>query len=227
MPTAFRSSSARWRAWRFEPSSCSFIASASWSPILCTGFRLVIGSWKIIAISLPRISRSRRGLAVSRSSPFHIAVPEDIALRRGLSPMIVRHVTLFPEPDSPTMPSVWPLSTEKVTPSTARTRPSSVLKYVFRSVTSSSAISLGESDPRVDPRVQQVHDQVEDDDADGGEDDDPLHRRKVECTDRGDRGLAEAGQPVDRLGEDRAAQRKTDVHAEHRHDRQQGVPQHV
>ena len=140
MPTAFSSSSARARACFFETSSCRRIASASWSPILCTGLRLVIGSWKIIAISLPRISRSRRGLAVSRSSPFHNAVPEDIAVRFGFSPMIVRQVTLLPEPDSPTIPSVWPLSTENETPSTARTTPSSVLKYVFRSLTSRRGI---------------------------------------------------------------------------------------
>ena len=34
-------------------------ASTSWLPIVCTGFSDVIGSWKIIAMSLPRISRSR------------------------------------------------------------------------------------------------------------------------------------------------------------------------
>jgi hypothetical protein len=40
--------------------------------------------------------------------------------------MIVRQVTLLPEPDSPTMPSVLPFSTLKLTPSTALTMPSSV-----------------------------------------------------------------------------------------------------
>ena len=42
-----------------------------------------------------------------------------MVLRFGFSPMIVRQVTLLPEPDSPTMPSVSPFSTEKLTPSTA------------------------------------------------------------------------------------------------------------
>ena len=42
--------------------------------------------------------------------------------------MIVRQVTLLPEPDSPTMPSVLPSSTVNETPSTALTIPSSVLK---------------------------------------------------------------------------------------------------
>ena len=40
--------------------------------------------------------------------------------------MIVRHVTLLPEPDSPTMLSVFPFSIEKLTPSMALTMPSSV-----------------------------------------------------------------------------------------------------
>jgi hypothetical protein len=50
--------------------------------------------------------------------------------------MIVRHVTLLPQPDSPTIPSVFPFSTAKLTPSTALTMPSSVRKYVFSSLTS-------------------------------------------------------------------------------------------
>ena len=37
---------------------CVCSASAIWSPIVNTGFSDVIGSWKIIAISPPRISRS-------------------------------------------------------------------------------------------------------------------------------------------------------------------------
>jgi hypothetical protein len=47
-------------------------------------------------------------------------------------------VTLFPEPDSPTTPRVSPGRTANEMPSTAFTIPSSVLKYVRRSRTSSS-----------------------------------------------------------------------------------------
>ena len=39
-----------------------------------------------------------------------------------------RLVTLLPDPDSPTMPRVSPLRSSKLTPSTAFTMPSSVLK---------------------------------------------------------------------------------------------------
>src|SRR5437868_4443787 len=147
-----------------------------------------------------------------------MAVPEDMADRFRLRPMIVRQVTLLPEPDSPTMPRVWPLSTLNETPSTARTTPSSVLKYVFRSLTSSSAISrssdaekraraapgvlqggpsLAKPNTWVDHRVQQVDQQVERDDAEGREHDHPLLRRQVEILDCLDRGLAEPLQPVD------------------------------
>ena len=54
--------------------------------------------------------------------------------------MIESAVTDLPQPDSPTMPSVLPRSTAKLTPSTARTSPDRVPKYVRRSSTSSSAI---------------------------------------------------------------------------------------
>ena len=71
---------------------------------------------------------------------MNIATPDVIVFWRGLSPMIERQVTLFPQPDSPTIASVFPFSTENDTPSTAWTMPSSVLKDVFRSRTSSRAI---------------------------------------------------------------------------------------
>src|SRR4029453_6511978 len=91
-------------------------------------------------ISSPRILRSSFGLIPIRFFPFHIASPLEIVFFRLLRPMIVRQVTLLPRPDSPTIPRVLPFSTEKLTPSTALTMPSSVRKYVFRSLTSRRAI---------------------------------------------------------------------------------------
>ena len=52
--------------------------------------------------------------------------------------MIERASTVLPEPDSPTMPTVRPRSTVKLTPLTAWTSPRGVVKEVCRSVTSSS-----------------------------------------------------------------------------------------
>src|SRR2546421_9535095 len=180
-------------------------------------------------MSFPRMSRSRLELIVSRFSPLKIASPLEIVFRFGLSPMIVRQVTLLPEPDSPTIPSVCPFSIEKVTPSTAFTMPSSVRKWVLRSRTSRSAISTasGQPDPWIDPGVEEVDDEVEDDDRERREDDHSLHRRDVVVVQAEDGRLPETREAVDRLGEDRASEREADVHAEHRHDGQHRIPQDV
>src|ERR687884_1954588 len=229
IPTAFSSSSARARACFFVTSRWSWIASTSCAPIRCTGFSDVIGSWKIIAMSFPRMSRRRLALIVSRFSPLKIASPLEIVFRFGLSPMIVRQVRLLPEPDSPTMPSVSPFSIEKLTPSTALTIPSSVRKWVLRSRTSRRAIrsSLRKPDPWVDPGVEEVDEEVEDDDRERREHDHPLDGRDVVVEEPADRGPPQAGQAVDGLREDGSAEREADVHPEHRHDREHGVPQDV
>ena len=75
MPTAVSISIARAVAARLETSLWRLTASVSWSPILCTGFSDVIGSWKIIAASLPRTWRSSDFDRCSRSRPSSIAVP--------------------------------------------------------------------------------------------------------------------------------------------------------
>src|SRR5262249_36499092 len=54
----------------------------------------------------------------------------------GSRPMIERDSTDFPEPDSPTIPSVCPRSSVNDTPSTARVNPRGVLNDVWRSMTS-------------------------------------------------------------------------------------------
>src|SRR4051812_2469755 len=69
-----------------------------------------------------------------------------------MSPITVRNDTLLPEPDSPTTPRVSPRATEKETPSTAFTRPSSVGKLTCRSVTSRSCSGMGWS-PRLGLRA--------------------------------------------------------------------------
>ena len=50
---------------------------------------------------------------------------------------MARDRTVLPEPDSPTMPSVLPWSSESDTPWTARTEPRLVAKDTYRSSTSS------------------------------------------------------------------------------------------
>ena len=54
----------------------------------------------------------------------------------GISRMMLSAVTLLPHPDSPTTPRVSPLLMWRSMPSTARTTPSSVKKWVFSPLTS-------------------------------------------------------------------------------------------
>src|SRR3954451_4169792 len=81
--------------------------------------------------------------------------------------MIVRQVALFPQPDSPTIPSVVPFSTEKLTPSTARTTPSRVLNDVRRFSTWRRVMvfdrrkELRQRHSRVGDRVEDVHNSVD------------------------------------------------------------------
>ena len=137
MRTASSSDIVRSRASLFDRSRCTRMLSAIWAPTFITGLRAVIGSWKIIAISVahrPRYSASDRSVM---SRPLRRTVPDRSTLRRGVRPMIERLATDLPEPDSPTMPSVLPRSTVRLSPSTARTMPRGVLNAVWRSVTSS------------------------------------------------------------------------------------------
>src|SRR5437762_1234182 len=233
MPTSFRCSSAFASAAARETSLCSRTASRSWCPIVRTGLSDVIGSWKIIAISLPRSSRSRSCGMVSRFSPLKSACPVVRDLRRSLRPMIVRHVTLLPEPDSPTIPSVRPLSMVKLTPSTARTTPSPVTNSVVRSLTSSSApegtslMGLPEPDTRVDERVEEVDDQIRDAVDRGDDQDARLDLREVLDVDRVDEQLSHPRVGEDGLRDRRAAEQEPELEPADRHQRQERVAESV
>ena len=110
--------------------SCN--TSATWSPTVNSGFRAVIGSWKIIAISRPRIPRNCCSEMASRSNspagwanlaePLHCAF---MARRRRLSA-----VTVLPEPDSPTRASFSPGAIEKSIPLTTSTPPNATRRPV-------------------------------------------------------------------------------------------------
>ena len=60
---------------------------------------------------------------------------------------MVSEETVLPDPDSPTIPSVWPGATVYEIPSTARTIPSSVRNATRRSSTlTSGSLMTAESD---------------------------------------------------------------------------------
>ena len=60
--------------------------------------------------------------------------------------MIERDRMVLPEPDSPTMPRALPRSRVKLTPSTARTTPRGVLKWVVTSLSSRRGPSMSRAD---------------------------------------------------------------------------------
>src|SRR5436190_8957126 len=160
MPTWSISSAARDVAACLPRPRCVSRLSRIWRPIVSTGFRLVIGSWKIIAISLPRIWRSAESERPIRSRPSKSARPRVTLPLRARIPSSASEVTLFPQPDSPTSPSVSPGSIEKETPLTAWTGPRDVRKRTCRSSTASSA-SATVPQLRVERLAQAVADQVE------------------------------------------------------------------
>src|SRR5437763_2728960 len=144
-------------------------------------------------------------------------------------------VTLLPEPDSPTMPSVSPSDRMSDTPSTALTRPSSVRKETLRSRTSSSGSAVMAAvppscrpDPRVEPGVADVDDGVGQHDEEGPVNHGGYDRRQVEvvqCL------VGEVAHPVDaehHLGEQsRSRDQGTEVQPEQAHERDHGRPQRV
>ncbi len=113
-----------------------------WLPTLCTGLNDDIGSWKISAISAaadrPHLRAVRLELRqvdgparpAVRAGRRNRDLPSTIRPGRSTILRIDRAVTLFPHPLSPTTPSVAPALMSKLTPSTARTVPSSCAKYV-------------------------------------------------------------------------------------------------
>ena len=111
--------------------------------IACTvmrGFNDAYGSWKTICI-FARIVRRSRPDGASTSSPSNRTVPDVGSSSRRMQ----RPVVDFPQPDSPTSPSVSPRCTEKLTPETAwtsptlcRNSPARIGKFFTRSFTSST-----------------------------------------------------------------------------------------
>jgi hypothetical protein len=101
---------------RAVPSLCTSSASATMKPTRLRAFRDAYGSWKIIIISR-RIGRISERESFVMSRPSKTRRPSVASSRR----MTQRAIVDFPQPDSPTTPSVSPRLTLKLTPSTAFT----------------------------------------------------------------------------------------------------------
>ena len=112
----------------------SFSGSAIVWLIVFLGFSDENGSWKMICRSF-LFFRICSLFSLFRSSPSNSTSPPVGSINRR----IARPVVDFPQPDSPTTPSVWPLLIVKVTSSTACSIPLGVLKYFLRPLTSNNA----------------------------------------------------------------------------------------
>ena len=108
MPTLRNRSTARSFASAFDTFSWVRMASTIWLPTRYTGLSEVMGSWKIIAMSLPRSSRYCFSDRVARSLPSNSREPPATCPGSAKRPMMERLVTDLPEPDSPTIARISP-----------------------------------------------------------------------------------------------------------------------
>src|SRR5262245_66332550 len=101
--------------------------------------------------------RSSSSEAATRSFPSKRMRPPTMRPGGSTRPRIEKPVTVLPQPDSPTRPSTSPAATSKLTPSTARTAPARVKKWVRRFSTS-RVLALK---ARIEHVAQAVADQVD------------------------------------------------------------------
>jgi hypothetical protein len=91
-----------------------------------TGLRLVMGSWKIMEISAPRSLRRLSSSSLARSWSLKSTLPALISPFGGSRRSSALATVLLPQPDSPTMPTIWPGLTSKLTSRSAVRMPSRV-----------------------------------------------------------------------------------------------------
>ncbi len=112
-----------------------------------------MGSWKIMAISVPRMALICRPFGRSRArstGPFRLAnriSPLSIHPGGWIRPMMARDVTDLPQPLSPTTARVSPGAMARSIPSTACATPASVMKDTRRSRMARRSVMVMRSDP--------------------------------------------------------------------------------
>ena len=133
----------------FRPSRPgSWAATCSATSTICslmrnTGFRLVVGSWKIMPMRRPRSARRVASSALSRSCPSNRISPCTYSAGgEGNKRETDRPVTDLPQPVSPTSPHTSPRSTARSMPLRICAWPSNERIMRCRFLISSSAIVL-------------------------------------------------------------------------------------
>ena len=95
------------------------------------------------------------------------------------------------------------------------------------SATASTALTCRDADARVEQRVDDVDEQVDDDVARRRDEHDALDQRVVALVHGLDRQPAEAGDAEDRLRDDRTGDERAELEADQRRDRDQAVAERV
>src|SRR5437870_2515714 len=121
-----------------------------------------------MATSLPRNSRTSSSFIWTTSWSLNRIRPDTIRPGSGTSRRMEKAVIVFPEPDSPTMPTVSPRLTLKLIPSTAWTIPREVKNCVRRSSTRKrGAATALSSHSGIDGVSQSISDETERQHGDG------------------------------------------------------------
>ena len=149
MPTSSSSAIARFRAAPGDSPMCSWRTSLSWKPAVNTGLSEVIGSWKIIDMSAPRILRNSTASSSTRFRPsYRISLPgRTLAFSLGSRPSIDSEVTDLPLPDSPTSATVAFFGMSKLIPLTASKVVSLSSRKLIRRLRTESRVSMASRDP--------------------------------------------------------------------------------
>src|SRR4051812_40098967 len=124
-----------------------FRISPTCRSIVWSGLSELIGSWKIMVMSLPRTLRNSRAETLRRSCPLNLISPEGWLAAPGRSCRIDNAVTDLPDPDSPTSPSVSPRRTSKEMCRTASVTVVPCVKRTERSRIERSDSGLGGTGP--------------------------------------------------------------------------------
>ena len=140
MPTASSNASARARTASPVSAVWRSMTSVIWRPTVRTGLSAVDGSWKIIATRRPRTARIAASGSASRSWPSSRTRPSAMRPASGSRRISDSAVIDLPLPDSPTSAKHSPLRSLMSTPSTARSSPLGVSRYVLRFATSSTGL---------------------------------------------------------------------------------------
>ena len=93
---------------RLRSGRCRLSTRRNWLPMVKDGLKELIGSWKIIAISPPRMRRLSSGLSDRRSRPSSTISSATTSVGGRSMPRIAFSAVLLPDPLSPTKPTISP-----------------------------------------------------------------------------------------------------------------------